>query len=72
MDFGKQIVDALEGVPNEIKLPALADISSRLTDWIFAGGKHDDPYIKQQVNYAKRIGEKYRKEPTKCLKTQAT
>lgn len=36
----------------------LTDIKSRLTDWIASGGSWDDPYIKQQVRYAKRVAER--------------
>lgn len=61
MDFGKQIVDALEGVPNEIKLPVLADISKRITDWLGSGGSPEAPYIERQVEYAKRVGAIYGK-----------
>lgn len=39
------------------KLPivVLQDIDNRITDWIAAGGKHDDNYIKQQCKYAERV-----------------
>ena len=31
------------------------DIEKRITDWLASGGKETDPYIKQQVEYAKRF-----------------
>ncbi len=56
MNRAKEIIKALENVPNEIALPVLADISKRIMDWLASGGKHDDPYIEQQVDYAKSVG----------------
>lgn len=39
------------------KLPAevIKDIDKRITDWLAAGGKEDDPYIKQQFRYAENV-----------------
>lgn len=31
------------------------DIASRITDWVRMGGETDDPYIHQQLKYAKRF-----------------
>ncbi|EPY2286899.1 DUF6877 family protein [Clostridium sporogenes] len=33
----------------------LEDINKRITDWLAAGGKEDDPYIKQQLRYAEKF-----------------
>ena len=59
MSYEKEIVKALENVPNDISLPVLMDINTRITDWLAGGGNPNDDYIKQQVRYAKNIGQKY-------------
>ncbi|WMJ79559.1 hypothetical protein RBU49_11730 [Clostridium sp. MB40-C1] len=33
----------------------LEDINKRITDWLVAGGKEDDLYIKQQLRYAEKF-----------------
>ncbi|MGG3871392.1 DUF6877 family protein [Brevibacillus laterosporus] len=35
--------------------PVLEDIYRRITDWLASGGNEDDPYIEQQLRYAKRF-----------------
>lgn len=39
------------------KLPAaaIADIDKRISDWLAAGGKETDPYIKQQYRYVENL-----------------
>lgn len=59
MSYDKEIVQALENVPNDISLWVLMDINTRITDWLSSGGAPDSPYIEQQVRYAKNIGQKY-------------
>lgn len=47
-----------------LPLFALQDIQQRITDWLAMGGNENDPYIEQQLRYAKRfVGEE-----TKCQK----
>ena len=33
----------------------LEDVHRRIGDWLASGGKEDDPYIEQQLRYAKRF-----------------
>ncbi|WP_200893500.1 DUF6877 family protein [Paenibacillus terrae] len=41
-----------------LPLPVLQDINQRIGDWLAMGGRDDDPYIEQQLRFAKRfIGE---------------
>lgn len=40
---------------NKIPTEALKDIEKRITDWLAAGGRMDDEYIKQQFRYAEKI-----------------
>lgn len=41
------------------KLPfeVLVDIDKRIGDWLLSGGKHDDPYVWQQLRYAQGVSE---------------
>ncbi|HEY4429534.1 MAG TPA: hypothetical protein VGN87_00705 [Paenibacillus sp.] len=32
--------------------------SGRIGDWLAMGGKDDDPYIKQQLRFVKRVAER--------------
>ena len=59
MSYAAEISKALENVPSEISLKVLIDIDKRIADWISAGGKHDDPYIKQQLRFAKNIEKRF-------------
>ncbi len=38
-------------LPNDV----VADIQSRIGDWIVSGGSYEDDYIKQQFRYAERV-----------------
>lgn len=44
------------------KLPGivLEDIDKRITDWLAAGGNEDDPYIEQQLRFAKNYVNRFR------------
>ena len=46
-----EIVKITEHIP----LVALQDIHQRIGDHLASGGKEDDPYIYQQLRYAKRF-----------------
>ena len=59
MSYDKEIVKALENVPNDISLPVLIDINMRITGWLAGGGRADDHYIEQQVRYARNIGKAF-------------
>ncbi|HBZ09145.1 MAG TPA: hypothetical protein DEO65_04545 [Bacillus bacterium] len=39
------------------KLPALVlkNINQRIGDWLASGGKENDPYIEQQLRFARRF-----------------
>lgn len=47
----QQIIKLLPQLPFEV----LKDIERRTGDWMWSGGKEDDPYIHQQLRYAKRF-----------------
>ena len=35
----------------------LQDVDKRIADWLAAGGKHTDGYIKQQVRYMQNVAQ---------------
>jgi hypothetical protein len=48
-------MDEIIKISNELPLEVVKDIDKRIGDWLASGGKEDDPYIFQQLSYAKRI-----------------
>lgn len=38
-----------------LPISVLSDVKQRIGDWLASGGKETDPYIKQQVAYAKKV-----------------
>lgn len=44
-----KIVEIADRLPYAV----LTDIQHRLGDWIASGGNEDDPYIEQQLRYAR-------------------
>lgn len=42
-------------IADKIPLIVLADIEKRIGDWLASGGNEDDPYIEQQLRFAKRF-----------------
>ena len=56
--MSKVVINSLEDLVNNscnIPLNVMADINSRITDWIARGGNENDPYIMQQLKYAERV-----------------
>ncbi|WP_421103131.1 DUF6877 family protein [Sporosarcina psychrophila] len=39
----------------QLPFGVLKDIERRTGDWMWSGGNEDDPYIHQQLRYAKRF-----------------
>ena len=52
---------ALQGIikiTKQLPFEVLKDVERHTGDWLASGGKEDDPYINQQLRYAKRfVGE---------------
>ena len=48
-------INEISKISEHIPVAALQDIHARITDWLAGGGNHDDPYIYQQLRYAKRF-----------------
>lgn len=64
MSYANEILEALHGVPEDIKTVCLMDINRRISDWMASGGKENDPYIYQQVRFAKNVAKMFGIKPT--------
>lgn len=42
-------------ITDQLPLPVLQDINQRIGDWLASGGKDTDPYIEQQLRFARRF-----------------
>jgi hypothetical protein len=42
-------------ISGKLPLSVLQDINQRIGDWLAMGGKEDDPYIEQQLRFARRF-----------------
>lgn len=51
-------IQEIAKIARQIPREALHDINQRIGDWLASGGNEDDPYIYQQLRYAKRFIEK--------------
>lgn len=45
----------LHQIACELPISVLVDVKQRIGDWLASGGKETDPYIRQQVAYAKKV-----------------
>lgn len=48
-------LERITEIAHNLPLHALQDIDSRIKDHLASGGGHDDPYIHQQLRYAKNV-----------------
>lgn len=46
-------LEEISSIAHLLPLPVLQDINQRCMDWMAPGGKEDDPYIHQQLRFAK-------------------
>lgn len=42
-------------ISHHLPLKVLQDVNQRVGDWLASGGDEDDPYIHQQLSFAKRF-----------------
>ncbi|WP_368653747.1 DUF6877 family protein [Ornithinibacillus sp. 4-3] len=45
----------ITAIAHKLPLPVLEDINKRIGDWLASGGKEDDPYIEQQLRFARHF-----------------
>lgn len=48
-------LEEIKELSHELPLGVLEDINRRCGDWLSSGGHEDDPYIHQQLRYAKNV-----------------
>lgn len=48
-------LEKLENIIDLLPIHVAEDVTKRCNDWISSGGDVDDPYIHQQLRYAKRF-----------------
>lgn len=55
-------LDELAEVASGLPLVVWEDIKSRVADWMLGGGNGNDPYIEQQLRYAKHVVQGMKKQ----------
>jgi hypothetical protein len=48
-------MEELNSISDQLPLQVLTDIHIRISDWLASGGNENDPYIEQQLKFAKRF-----------------
>ncbi|MGM0776947.1 MAG: DUF6877 family protein [Bacillota bacterium] len=48
-------LEEINKIAHKLPLEVLTDINQRIGDWLAGGGKEDDPYIEQQLRFAKQF-----------------
>ncbi|WP_445505787.1 DUF6877 family protein [Niallia sp. 03091] len=51
----KSPLEEIGSIAYQLPLPVLKDINQRIGDWLGSGGKETDPYIEQQLRFARRF-----------------
>ncbi|ASN69154.1 hypothetical protein 7F23_41 [uncultured Caudovirales phage] len=49
----KNPLEEITSIAHQMPTPVLSDINKRIGDWLASGGKETDPYIEQQLRFAK-------------------
>ncbi|WP_201782107.1 DUF6877 family protein [Companilactobacillus nantensis] len=52
MNLNNDPIERLLEISDRLPITVLADIKSRMGDWMLSGGKKDDSYMWQQVKFA--------------------
>ena len=48
-------IQEIAQIAHKLPIEAIQDINQRIVDWMASGGNEDDPYVWQQLRYAKNI-----------------
>ncbi|CAM3998363.1 DUF6877 family protein [Paenibacillus lactis] len=48
-------LDEILKISDQLPMTVLQDINQRVGDWLAMGGKDTDPYIEQQLRFARRF-----------------
>lgn len=51
--MSKSALQEIHEIAHQLPTTVLADIDKRIGDWLVSGGNEDDPYIEQQLRFAK-------------------
>lgn len=51
----KNPLDEILEISTQLPMAVLEDINQRIGDWLAMGGKSTDPYIEQQLRFARRF-----------------
>jgi hypothetical protein len=55
MGNNKTYLEQINDLSHLLPLEILQDINKRVTDWLVSGGNENDPYIEQQLRFAKNF-----------------
>lgn len=55
-------LEEIASIAHLLPLEVLQDVNQRCMDWIAPGGNEDDPYIHQQLMFAKRFVKKQKED----------
>lgn len=55
MESPENPMQEINNISDRLPLPVLQDIDKRIGDWLASGGKETDPYIEQQLRFARRF-----------------
>ena len=50
-------IQEIAKIAHKLPVEAMQDINQRIGDWMAMGGKDDDPYVWQQLRYARNVSE---------------
>lgn len=55
LQISENPMQEINKITDQLPLPVLQDINKRIGDWLASGGKETDPYIEQQLRFARRF-----------------
>ncbi len=55
MKIDKKPIESINEIANLLPIEILEDVQKRMQDWCLSGGKEDDPYMFQQLQFAQAV-----------------